>query len=83
MMQKEVNQLLVDGKSCIDKNRTRNHRFTIVDKSGKKKDPRGELTPVKNEKGKVTSWVGVNLDIDEIASSKEADRRTDREKRSR
>lgn len=73
MMQiKKVNQLLADWKSCIEKNSVWNHRFTISDKSGNEREILARATPVKNKNGEVTSWVGVNLDIDEIVSSGEA-----------
>ena len=72
MQIKKVSQLLADWESCVKNNRSWNHRFSIRDKSGNERKILARATPVKNEQGEVTSWVGINLDIDEIASSKEA-----------
>ncbi len=72
MQIKKVSQLLADWKSCVKNNRSWNHRFSIRDKSGNERKILARATPVKNEQGEVTSWVGINLDVDEIASSKEA-----------
>ena len=44
---------------------------SVRDKSGNTRTILTRGVPVKNEQGEVTSWVGINLDIDEAANSAE------------
>ncbi len=67
----DVDELLADWKNCIEKEGVWNHRFSIRDKAGKERTILTRGVPVKNDQGEVTSWVGINLDIDEAANSAE------------
>ncbi len=62
-----VENLLEDWKKCLEAGGTWDHKFSIRDKSGKERIVLARGVPVKDERGQVTSWVGVNLDMTETA----------------
>ena len=66
-----LDKLLAEWKNCIEVNDTWSHRFSVRDKSGKSRNILARGVPVKNDKGEVIEWVGINLDLDEVANSAE------------
>jgi two-component system CheB/CheR fusion protein len=60
-------KLLSDWENCIVKDRVWSHRYSIQDKSGKKRDLLARAAPVKGEDGHVKSWVGISLDLADVA----------------
>ncbi|MEW6110656.1 MAG: chemotaxis protein CheB [Thermodesulfobacteriota bacterium] len=56
-------KLIAAWRKCVAGGGYWNHEFTIRDKAGKERTILARGVPIKDEKGEVTSWAGINLDL--------------------
>jgi two-component system CheB/CheR fusion protein len=65
----DVDKLLAEWKGCIQNGNSWSHTFSVPDKFGNKRRILTRGMPVRNDQGEVTSWVGINLDIEEAVKA--------------
>ncbi|MEW6533729.1 MAG: chemotaxis protein CheB [Thermodesulfobacteriota bacterium] len=60
-----ADKLVSDWKRCVAAGGHWSHKFSMRCKDGKDRTILARGVPIRDEKGEVTSWVGINLDISE------------------